>query len=207
MQTLCRAQLLRARDTFGNYWYYYHRIFPCLRGMPLHVHLCQLHIYQWVFFLVYSGMLYILFALLLGAVCSRHALLTDYMIASKVSLVGVLFLFGLYISSLSSCLGAQYGAPRVLQCISKENVLPIIRPLGKGVRILGLQPRDKEAMLGDKKILTLFSWVNLAAVTSAVNQQLPHSLHFFVRFLPCSWVPTILGSVQSRLQPRHLDTC
>ena len=167
MQTLCRAQLLRARDTFGNYWYYYHRIFPCLRGMPLHVHLCQLHIYQWVFFLVYSGMLYILFALLLGAVCSRHALLTDYMIASKVSLVGVLFLFGLYISSLSSCLGAQYGAPRVLQCISKENVLPIIKPLGKGVRILGLQPRDKEAMLGDKKILTLFSWVNLAAVSTS----------------------------------------
>lgn len=196
-----------ARDTFGNYWCYYNRIFPCLCGMPLHVHLCQLHIYQWVFFLVYSGMLYILFALLLGAVCSRHALLTDYMIASKVSLVGVLFLFGLYISSLSSCLGAQYGAPRVLQCISKENVLPIIKPLGKGVRILGLQPRDKEAMLGDKKILTLFSWVNLAAVTSAENQQLPHSLHFFAGFLSCSWVPTILVSAQSRLQPRHLVTC
>ena len=100
---------------------------------------------------VYSGMLYILFALLLGAVCTRYALLTDYMIASKVSLVGVLFLFGLYISSLSSCLGAQYGAPRVLQCISKENVLPIIKPLGKGVRILGSQPRDTAAMLGNKK--------------------------------------------------------
>lgn len=103
------------------------------------------------FFLFYSGMLYILFALLLGAVCTRYALLTDYMIASKVSLVGVLFLFGLYISSLSSCLGAQYGAPRVLQCISKENVLPIIKPLGKGVRIHGLQPRDKAAMLADQK--------------------------------------------------------
>lgn len=80
----------------------------------------------------FSGMLYILFAVLLGAVCSRYALLTDYMIASKVSLVGVLFLFGLYVSSLSSCLGAQYGAPRVLQCISKENVVPLIKSLGKG---------------------------------------------------------------------------
>ena len=78
-------------------------------------------------------MLYILFAVLLGAVCSRYALVTDYMIASKVSLVGVLFLFGLYVSSLSSCLGAQYGAPRVLQCISNENVFPIFKPLGKGV--------------------------------------------------------------------------
>lgn len=80
----------------------------------------------------FSGMLYILFAVLLGAVCSRYALVTDYMIASKVSLVGVLFLFGLYVSSLSSCLGAQYGAPRVLQCISNENVFPIFKPLGKG---------------------------------------------------------------------------
>ena len=83
--------------------------------------------------LVLSGMLYILFAVLLGAVCTRYALVTDYMIASKVSLVGVLFLFGLYVSSLSSCLGAQYGAPRVLQCLSKENVVPLIKPLGKGV--------------------------------------------------------------------------
>ena len=80
-------------------------------------------------------MLYILFAVLLGAVCTRYALITDYMIASKVSLVGVLFLFGLYVSSLSSCLGAQYGAPRVLQCISKENVVPLIKPLGKGVSL------------------------------------------------------------------------
>ena len=82
-----------------------------------------------------SGMLYILFAVLLGAVCTRYALVTDYMIASKVSLVGVLFLFGLYVSSLSSCLGAQYGAPRVLQCLSKENVVPLIKPLGKGVSV------------------------------------------------------------------------
>ena len=62
-----------------------------------------------------------------------YALVADYMIASKVSLVGVLFLFGLYVSSLSSCLGAQCGAPRVLQCISKENVVPLIKALGKGV--------------------------------------------------------------------------
>ena len=87
------------------------------------------------FFFLPSGLLYILFAVLLGAVCTRYSLITDYMIASKVSLVGVLFLFGLYVSSLSSCLGAQYGAPRVLQCISKENVVPLIKPLGKGVSI------------------------------------------------------------------------
>ena len=95
-------------------------------------------IFSFSFFFLPSGLLYILFAVLLGAVCTRYSLITDYMIASKVSLVGVLFLFGLYVSSLSSCLGAQYGAPRVLQCISKENVVPLIKPLGKGVSISSL---------------------------------------------------------------------
>jgi len=147
MQTLFRAQLLKARDTFWLLAFSLACPCPCM-----YTYVCYIFTNE-SFLFVYSGMLYILFALLLGAVCSRHALLADYMIASKVSLVGVLFLFGLYISSLSSCLGAQYGAPRVLQCISKENVLPIIKPLGKGVRILGLQPRYKAAMLGDKKIL------------------------------------------------------
>lgn len=56
-------------------------------------------------------------------------------IVVQVALVGVLFLFGLYVSSLSSCLGAQYGAPRVLQVIGQENVIPILKTLGKEVSI------------------------------------------------------------------------
>ena len=42
------------------------------------------HYFYGNLFLISSGMLYMLFALLLGAVCTREALLTDYMIASKV---------------------------------------------------------------------------------------------------------------------------
>ncbi len=51
----------------------------------------------------------------------------------QVSLVGVLWLMGLYISSLSSCLGGLYGAPRILQCIANENVIPFMAVLGHGV--------------------------------------------------------------------------
>lgn len=47
-----------------------------------------------------------------------------------------LLLAGLYVSSMSSCLGAMYGTPRVLQSIANENVIPIIQGLGKGVSIL-----------------------------------------------------------------------
>uniref|UniRef100_A0A8C8ZHM9 Solute carrier family 12 member 8 n=1 Tax=Prolemur simus TaxID=1328070 RepID=A0A8C8ZHM9_PROSS len=69
-----------------------------------------------------SWFLYIVFVFLLGAICTREALRYDFLIAEKVSLVGFLFLLGLYISSLASCMGGLYGAPRILQCIAQEKV-------------------------------------------------------------------------------------
>ncbi|KAK4871857.1 hypothetical protein RN001_015981 [Aquatica leii] len=76
--------------------------------------------------------LYLVFILFLGATCTRTALLTDFMLAAKVSAVRLLLLAGLYVSSMSSCLGAMYGTPRVLQSIAMENVIPGIGCLGKG---------------------------------------------------------------------------
>lgn len=63
----------------------------------------------------------------------RKTLLTDFMIAVRVSAVEFLLLAGIYVSSMSSCLGAMYGTPRVLQSIALENVIPAISILGKGV--------------------------------------------------------------------------
>ncbi|XP_010216651.1 PREDICTED: solute carrier family 12 member 8 [Tinamus guttatus] len=79
-----------------------------------------------------SWFLYMVFVFLLGAVCTRQSLRYDFMIAEKVSLVGFLFLLGLYISSLASCMGGLYGAPRILQCIAQENVIPVFAFLGRG---------------------------------------------------------------------------
>ncbi|XP_059676609.1 solute carrier family 12 member 8 [Gavia stellata] len=79
-----------------------------------------------------SWFLYMVFVFLLGAICTRQSLRYDFMIAEKVSLVGFLFLLGLYISSLASCMGGLYGAPRILQCIAQENVMPMLAFLGRG---------------------------------------------------------------------------
>jgi potassium/chloride transporter 8 len=51
----------------------------------------------------------------------------------QISIVGFLWLAGLYISSVSACMGSLYGPPRILQTIANENVIPIIRVLGHGV--------------------------------------------------------------------------
>ncbi|XP_030066403.1 solute carrier family 12 member 8 isoform X2 [Microcaecilia unicolor] len=79
-----------------------------------------------------SWFLYIIFVFLLGAICTRESLRYEFMIAEKVSLVGFLFLLGLYISSLASCMGGLYGAPRILQCIAQEKVIPSFSFLGNG---------------------------------------------------------------------------
>lgn len=83
--------------------------------------------------LCYRTFLYLAFILLLGATCTRSALQNDFMIAAKVSAIRVMLLAGLYVSSMSSCLGAMYGTPRVLQSIANENVIPGIGILEKGV--------------------------------------------------------------------------
>ncbi|XP_033842770.2 solute carrier family 12 member 8 [Periophthalmus magnuspinnatus] len=79
-----------------------------------------------------SWFLYLVFVFLLGAICTRETLRYDFLIAEKVSLVGFLFLLGLYISSLASCMGGLYGAPRILQCIAQERVIPGLSFLGQG---------------------------------------------------------------------------
>ncbi|KAF6035823.1 SLC12A8 [Bugula neritina] len=82
-----------------------------------------------------SGTFYVIFVFVLGAIVERWALLSDFMISEKVSALGALWLIGLYVSSITSCMGGLYGAPRILQSIATSNNFP--RPLsylgmGKG---------------------------------------------------------------------------
>ncbi|XP_020283096.1 solute carrier family 12 member 8 [Pseudomyrmex gracilis] len=76
--------------------------------------------------------LYLCFSLTLAATCVRNALLNNFTIASTVSAISVLLLAGLYVSSFSSCLGAMYGTPRVLQSIASQNVIPGMSCLQRG---------------------------------------------------------------------------
>lgn len=83
-----------------------------------------------------STFLYLIFILFLGATVNRNALLNDFVIAVKVSAVKFLLLAGIYVSSMSSCLGAMYGTPRVLQSIAKESVIPGLDFLAHGVSFI-----------------------------------------------------------------------
>ncbi|KAI8438435.1 hypothetical protein MSG28_010955 [Choristoneura fumiferana] len=77
-------------------------------------------------------LLYLMFVITLAATVSRDVLLTNFSIATDISAITVLLLAGLYVSSMSSCLGAMYGTPRVLQSIANERVIPGLETLGHG---------------------------------------------------------------------------
>lgn len=79
-----------------------------------------------------STFLYMVFIIFLGATVQRARLLTDFMIVSHVSAINFLLLAGIYVSSMSSCLGAMYGTPRVLQSIANESVITGMGRLGAG---------------------------------------------------------------------------
>lgn len=79
-----------------------------------------------------STFLYLVFMIFLGSTVHRARLLKDFMIASHVSAISFLLLAGIYVSSMSSCLGAMYGTPRVLQSIANEAVIPGMGKLGQG---------------------------------------------------------------------------
>ncbi|CAN7988875.1 unnamed protein product [Ixodes hexagonus] len=76
--------------------------------------------------------LYLVFVLGLGSTCQRWALTNDYLIAEKASAIGVMLLSGLYISSMSACLGALYLTPRILQSMANDGILPFSKQLSLG---------------------------------------------------------------------------
>ncbi|XP_047528989.1 solute carrier family 12 member 8 [Vanessa atalanta] len=76
--------------------------------------------------------LYLMFIITLAATVTRDALLKNFSITADISAVTILLLAGLYVSSMSSCLGAMYGTPRVLQSIANEKVIPGLEVLGHG---------------------------------------------------------------------------
>ncbi|XP_067842873.1 solute carrier family 12 member 8 [Heptranchias perlo] len=132
-----------------------------------------------------SWFLYLVFVFLLGAVCTREALRYNFMIAEKVALVGFLWLLGLYISSLASCMGGLYGAPRILQCIAQERVIPVLGFLGNG-KGPNKTPVAAICLVGLVTMAFIFvGQVNVLAPIVTINFMLTYSVVDYSYFSVC----------------------
>ncbi|CAG0916069.1 unnamed protein product [Notodromas monacha] len=80
----------------------------------------------------FSFLVYLTCIWILGWTCDRSALQIDFLIMEKEAFFGIFVLIGLYVSSVSTCLGVLYGTPRVLQSIAGQKIVPVLQPLEKG---------------------------------------------------------------------------
>jgi len=74
--------------------------------------------------------IYLGLAILLGLFIDREILLGDYNFLMKIAIWSPLVIAGIWGATLSSALGGILGAPRILQAISRDKILPKV--FGKG---------------------------------------------------------------------------
>ncbi len=67
---------------------------------------------------------YIFFAIKFHSVASKEVLIENSLLMTEVAVVGLLIYIGLWGATLSSTMGALLGAPRTMQAMAKDRILP-----------------------------------------------------------------------------------
>ena len=134
--------------------------------------------------------IYMILPLLLSFKANPDALVSDNNIMETLSLWGPAILMGIWGATLSSAIGSVLGAPRVLQALARDGVLPNwMRFVGKG------SGADDEPRIG--------TWVTLVVALGAValndlNLIAPVlSMFFLTTYLVLNVVALIEGFLQS----------
>ncbi len=131
----------------------------------------------------------------------REELVTNNLVMERIALVGPLIFVGLWAATLSSALASLLAAPRTLQALAQDHVVPLILGKGHGP---GNEPRlallattglaalcllagklDVIAPVISMFFLTTYGTVNLVAGLSALAANPSYRPTFKVHWLPC----------------------
>ena len=159
--------------------------------------------------ILFTGAVYLSFAVLLGGSVSRQALLSDSMIVSKCAVISWLIIAGVFAATLSSALGSMMGAPRILQALARDNVLPFLKPFGKGSGSTNEPRRAIMAsaviaqggiMLGDLNaiapVITMFFMITYGAINLATFfEAASGNPSYRPTFRWCHWSASLAGAV------------
>lgn len=78
-------------------------------------------------------LIYMILPLILASRVDNYSLINEPLVMSKISFWGDSILIGVWGATLSSAVGSMLGAPRVLQALAKDNILPpFLKWTGKG---------------------------------------------------------------------------
>lgn len=130
--------------------------------------------------ILFTGLIYLSFAVLLGASSERELLKNDLMIVSHRALFPFLIICGVLSATLSSALGSMMGAPRILQALGRDRIIPLLNPFAKGSGPAG-EPRratvlsfiiaEAAILLGDidaiAPVITMFFLITYGGINLA----------------------------------------
>lgn len=127
-------------DMSVGFWRVFAVFFPAVTGIMAGVNMSgdlkepRKSIPRGTFLAVGTGyLIYMLIPLILASRADAQTLVDDSMIMRKISFWGDAILLGVWGATLSSALGSILGAPRVLQALARDKVLPrFLKWLGKG---------------------------------------------------------------------------
>lgn len=114
-----------------------------------------------------SMAVYFVVAILFAAAMPGQALAADGMAMKRLSAAPILFNAGVIAATLSSALASFLGAPRILQAMARDDVLPILKPFAAGVGP-GSNPRRAVLLTGAIALLVVSSG-SLNAVAAIVS--------------------------------------
>ena len=132
---------------------------------------------------------------------SREELIANNMVMERIAVVGPLIFVGLWAATLSSALASLLGAPRTLQALAQDNVVPGFIGVGSGpaneprralmlsTAVAGLcllaGKLDVIAPVISMFFLATYGTVNLVAGLSALASNPSYRPTFKVHWLPC----------------------
>ncbi len=157
----------------------------------------------------FTAVVYLAFAVMLGASTTREMLLTDTLVVRTNALVPFLIVLGVFAATLSSGLGSMMGAPRILQALARDDVLPFLAPFARGSGPSG-EPRratmatfaisQSAIVLGDLNaiapVITMFFMITYGAINMATFfEAVSGNPSYRPTFRWCHWTASLAGAL------------
>ncbi len=158
---------------------------------------------------VVTALIYATLAVFLGGSSTRENLLLDEMVMANIAVLPLLIVAGVIAATMSSALGSMMGAPRILQSIARDRVVPRLESLGVRsgkkqeprraifvtflISQAGIMTADLNtiAPLITMAFLVTYGLLNLATFYEAITKNPSYRPQF--RF--CHWTTSLAGAV------------
>jgi len=159
--------------------------------------------------ILFTGVVYAFLAVLLGASVSREALQSDSMVVSRTALMPGLIVAGIFAATLSSALGSMMGAPRILQALARDRVIPALSPFARGsgpaaeprrATIASFAIAQGGILMGDLNaiapVITMFFLITYGAINVATFfEAFSGNPSYRPTFRWCHWSLSLAGAV------------